>query len=396
MRILVVTSQFPIAGEPTRGRPVYQTVRELAALAQVRVASPIAVYPKWARPKSYLFQPPGAATVGVDADYVAYPALPIVSRPFNGRLCARAIAPLVARWRPDVLLSYWLYPDAYGAMLVARRFGLPLVAGARGSDIRVRDRASKFLTRRVVRAADRLLVVSEDLGRLAVSDYGAEPARVRTIANGCDAATFHRADRGDARAALGVDADADLVLYVGRLVAEKGVRELIEATRRLRTKRPRLALALVGSGPLHAELAAGFAGDQAGLRVHLPGAQPPERVARWMAAANLLALPSYSEGYPNVLVEALACGRPVVATPVGGVPEIVDATCGLLVPPRDPGALAEALDAALARDWDAAALSTRFSRDWHRVAVETLDACRQAREQRGTDRQVLGSETTPC
>jgi len=381
MRILIVTSQFPIAGEPTRGRPVYQTTRELAALAEVHVVSPIAVYPKWARPKSYLFQPPEAATVGVDAEYVAYPALPIVSRPFNGWLCARALAPAVARWRPDVLLSYWLYPDAYGAMLVARRAGLPLVAGARGSDIRVRDRVSKSLTRRVVRAADRLLVVSEDLGRLAVDDYGADPRRVHAIANGCDAATFHLADRGAARAALGIRADTELVLYVGRLVAEKGLRELIAATRSLRGTRPRLELALIGTGPLHAEFAADLARD-AGLVVHLPGAQTPELVARWMTAANLLALPSYSEGYPNVLVEALACGRPIVATPVGGVPEIVDASCGVLVAPRDAAALADGLDAALARDWDAAALSRRFSRDWRGVAAETLAVCIEARAAR--------------
>ncbi len=232
-----------------------------------------------------LFQAPEAATVGVDAEYVAYPALPIVSRPFNGWLCARALAPAVARWRPDVLLAYWLYPDAYGAMLVARRAGLPLVAGARGSDIRVRDRVSKHLTRRVVRAADRLLVVSEDLGRLAIADYGADPARVRVIANGCDAATFHLADRGAARAALGIGAEAELVLYVGRLVAEKGLRELIAAARRLRATRPRLQLALVGSGPLHGEFAAEIARDTS-LTVHLPGAQAPELVARWMSAAT--------------------------------------------------------------------------------------------------------------
>ena len=95
-------------------------------------------------------------------------------------------------------------------------------------------------------------------------------------------------------------------------------------------QRPKLRLALVGEGPMRAELDAKVAADPT-LRVHLPGAQGPHEVARWMAASDLVTLPSYSEGHPNVLVEALACGRPVVATPVGGIPEVVDADCGLLV-----------------------------------------------------------------
>ncbi|MEO5558589.1 MAG: glycosyltransferase [Dokdonella sp.] len=376
MRILVVTSQFPIAGEPTRGRPILQTVRELATMADVRVVSPIAVYPTWAQPKSYLFKPPEAADIGIDTDYVSYPALPIVSRPFNGWLCARAIAPTLDRFKPDVVLSYWLYPDAYGAMLAARKAELPLVAGARGSDIRVRDRISKLLTRRVISAADRLLVVSEDLGRLAVSDYGADAARVDVIANGCDAATFHLADRAAARAHLGIATDTELVLYVGRLVAEKGLRELLSAMRGMVAKRPHAELAMVGTGPLHAQLSA--EAGRLGLRVHLPGAQPPDAVARWMSAANVFALPSYSEGYPNVLVEALACGRPIVATPVGGIPEIVDAHSGILVAPRDVTALAAGLVDALDQPWDEVALSKRFSRDWRIVAEDTLRACATA------------------
>jgi glycosyltransferase involved in cell wall biosynthesis len=102
-----------------------------------------------------------------------------------------------------------------------------------------------------------------------------------------------------------------------------------------------------------------------------------------MAACDLLSLPSYSEGHPNVLVEALACGRPVVSTPVGGVPEVVDESCAILVPPRDADALATALANALERDWDENALSQRFSRSWKTVARETLAACHEALATRG-------------
>lgn len=379
MRILIVTSQFPIAGEPNRGRPIYQTVRELAQLASVRVVSPVASYPRWAQPRSYLFRPsdPAFAIDGCEVEYASYPALPLISRPFNGWLCGRAIAASVADFAPDVILSYWLYPDAFGAMRAARRPGLPLVAGARGSDIRVRDAVSRRLTRPVITAAQRLLVVSEDLGRFAVREYGADPARIRTISNGCDAAIFHPRDSRQERAALDVPEDAELVAYVGRLVPEKGLRELLDAVQTLSATRPRLQLVLVGEGPMRAELQSRIAALPPGS-VRLAGAQPADQVARWMAAADLVTLPSYSEGHPNVLVEALACGRAVVATPVGGIPEVVDASCGVLVAPRDASALAEGLDQALRRDWNPAALAARFSRDWREVALDTLRACEEA------------------
>ncbi len=379
MRLLIVTSQFPIAGEPNRGRPIHQTVRELSKLADVRVLSPVARYPRWARPRSYLFRASDPAHTLPDCDvrYVEYPALPLLTRPFNGWLCARTLHAPLREFAPDVVLSYWLYPDAFGAMHAARRAGLPLVVGARGSDLRVRDAVSRRLTRPVLHAAGRILVVSEDLGRVAARDYDADPARIRAIPNGCDATIFHPRDRNEARAALGIDADAELVVYVGRLVPEKGLRELLEAMATLAPQRPKLQLALVGEGPMRAELDAKVAADPT-LHVHLPGAQGPHEVARWMAASDLVTLPSYSEGHPNVLVEALACGRPVVATPVGGIPEVVDADCGLLVAARDPVALAAGLRDALERQWDDGALSRRFSRGWDAVAADTLRACEEA------------------
>lgn len=379
MRILVVTSQFPIAGEPNRGRPILQTVRALSRRAEVRVLSPVARYPAWARPRSYLFRAadPAHAVPGCDVRYVEYPALPALSRPFNGWLCARTLHAPLREFAPDLVLSYWLYPDAYGAMRAAQRAGVPLVVGARGSDLRVRDAISRRLTRPVLHAAQRILVVSEDLGRVAVRDYGADPARIRAIPNGCDAAIFHPQPREAARAALGLDAEAELVVYVGRLVPEKGLRELLDAVATLAPQRPRLQLALIGDGPMRAELEGCLAADPS-LRVALPGALGPQEVARWMAAADLVTLPSYSEGHPNVLVEALACGRPVVATPVGGIPEVVDTDCGVLVPARDPAALAAGLADVLDRGWDASALARRFSRDWDAVAEDTLAACREA------------------
>lgn len=372
MRILVITSQFPIVGDPNRGRAVYQTVCALQRLADVQVVSPVATYPKWAQPGSYVYRPPSNTfRVGVKTEYVSYFALPGISRPFNGWLASRALRPVIRRLQPDVVLSYWLYPDAFGAWLAAQRSGIPIVVGARGSDIRVRDALSKRLTRYVVGRAQRVLTVSADLGRLAVDEYGASPNAVRVVPNGCDIEIFHPGDRRAARMALGIAADREVVLFVGRLVIEKGVRELIDAVRVLRASRPNLELVFVGEGPAKNELLV----RASGLPIRFEGGQPPEKVAKWMTAANVAALPSYSEGHPNVLVEALACGRPVVACGVGGVLEIVDEYSGILVPLRDAKGLAVGLDAALVRNWDEGRLASRFSRSWAQVAEETLAVC---------------------
>jgi glycosyltransferase involved in cell wall biosynthesis len=314
--------------------------------------------------------------------YVTYPALPLLTRPFNGWLCARALRQQASRFKPDVILSYWLYPDAAGALRVARELGVPLVAGARGSDIRVRDPISRQLTTPVVRQADRLLVVSADLGRLAVRDYEADPDRIRVIANGCDAAVFHRQDRSTARAQLGIAEGSELALYVGRLVAEKGLRELAEAMQRVRETRPHAELVLVGDGPLREEFER-FARTP-DSRLRLIGAQPPEIVAQWMAACDLLTLPSYSEGHPNVLVEALACGTPVVASdcPYGPSEILEQGRHGRLAPVGDASALARALDETLregkspaqqaswrarARVFDAAASARGYAEVFQRV-----------------------------
>jgi glycosyltransferase involved in cell wall biosynthesis len=95
-----------------------------------------------------------------------------------------------------------------------------------------------------------------------------------------------------------------------------------------------------------------------------------DEVALWMAASNIVTLPSYMEGLPNVVLEALSCGRPVVATNVGGIPEILNDECGRLVPPRDARALAQALASVLDKGWNANAIAARGRRSWEDVAAE--------------------------
>jgi glycosyltransferase involved in cell wall biosynthesis len=154
---------------------------------------------------------------------------------------------------------------------------------------------------------------------------------------------------------------------------KKGLRELVEAAASLRPERSKLHVYLVGEGPDRPIIESAILANNAASYIHaLPGCAFDD-VAVWMAAADLVTLPSYMEGCPNVVLEALASGRPVVATNVGGIPEIMSDKCGRLVAPRDQAALAQAIASVLDSFWDASAISAGWSRSWDAVAAELLE-----------------------
>jgi len=375
LKIAVITRYFPSSAEPWQGRSAYQSLRLLARQAELQVFYPNASYPKFFKPRSRIYSTldPSLSPLDVKAGYFNYPALPLVSRPFNGWMAARAVLPHVRAFAPDLIFSFFLYPDGYAALKVGQALGVPVAVMGIGSDInRIGDRISAHHTRTVLRLADSLLTVSEDLRRKAVA-MGANPEKSRAVLNGCDLSAFHVRGKTEARRKLGIDPSADAVVYVGRMDMKKGLRELVEAAAALRREREGLHVYLVGEGPDRPLIETAIKAKDAGSFVHLLPSCSFDEVALWMAAADVVTLPSYMEGCPNVVLEALACGRPVVATRVGGIPEIMSEECGRLVPPRDAAALAEALGSVLDRTWDAAAISATRGRGWEAVAAELME-----------------------
>ena len=176
-----------------------------------------------------------------------------------------------------------------------------------------------------------------------------------------------------ARQKLGIDPAVEAVVYIGRMDVKKGLRELVEAAASLHSQRPNMHVYLVGEGPDRPLIESAIQANNASSYIHALPACAFDDVAVWMAAADLITLPSYMEGCPNVILEALACGRPVVATNVGGIPEIMSDDCGRLVPARRAAALALALASVLDQNWDAAAISAHWSRSWSTVAAELLE-----------------------
>jgi teichuronic acid biosynthesis glycosyltransferase TuaC len=382
LRIAISTPAYPLPGDPTRGRYIYEIARCLGRLATVEVFFHSGRYPKhrWLQPRTYIPTPVtnNLSTADVKVTAFDYPSFPIVSRVANGHLSGYALLQRLKVFQPDVVLAYWIFPEGYGALRCARRLGVPCVLGGLGTDIRARDGLTRWFTGRALRGADESIMVSEEMRTLALDRYKVDPARTHTITNGVNTNIFYPRDQALMRRQLALPAAARVIVYVGRFVATKGLRELLDAYSLLERQIADLHLVLIGNGVMSGELQHRIASSTWGTKVHLPGAMQPEHVAQWINAADVLCLPSYSEGYPNVVVEALACGRPVVATHVGGTPELVNATNGLLVAPRDPVALGQALATALTTEWSHEAIAASWSRSWNDVALATLAVCQEA------------------
>ena len=376
MRVLVSTGIFPNRSDTTRGVYVFAQVRALADRAAVSVVAPVPFIPRVLASRRYrpFVRVPRRDTIdGVDVCYPRYVVIPRILRFLHGLFVYACTLPAhlrVARaHRPDVVLSFFAYPYGVAAVLVARTLGRPAVVSCRGSDIN--HLARPVLQRRIIAASLRrchaVIAVSRALAD-EIALLGVDPARIHVVPNGIDARRFEVGDRTAARRALNLDPDRRRLVCVSRLSREKGIDLLVDAMARVRD--PLVCLTVVGDGPEYAALLARR--DRLGLaaRVDFAGRRDHDEIPRWMAAADVVVLSSRSEGHPNVLVEALASGRPVVATRVGGVPEIVAGPeLGIVVPPEDAAALARGIDDALARAWDTDTLvRAARARTWHDVA----------------------------
>jgi glycosyltransferase involved in cell wall biosynthesis len=252
----------------------------------------------------------------------------------NARRFARA--GLGELGEPELVVCDYAWPAAYAARELAHR-RIPCVISGRGSDVlqvREQPRLAQELAG-CLRAAGHWCAVSADLVR-AMDALGGKPGQGVLVPNGVDCELFQPRERGPARRALGLPEERPLVLVVGHLIPRKDPMLALAAFERGAPSEA--LLVFLGRGELEEELA-----RRAGARVRLVGERPPEELATWYAAADLLLLTSRREGRPNVVLEALASGRPVLATDAGGTAEILAGEPRMLAATRDPGELGRRL-----------------------------------------------------
>ena len=382
-RVLSFTTLFPNPLEPLRGIFVRHRLAWIARECDVTVVAPVNA----GRNPRLLGSPRRRVdAAGFPVLHPRFAVLPGVLKGLDGALLfEESYAQVRGALRAesfDLVDAQYAYPDGDAAARLARRWGKPLVVTVRGSDLEVlaRDPARGPRIAALLCGAAAVVAVSRSLAARA-RELGAPPGRVTEIPNGIDRGLFSPGDRAAARAALGWPAAQRVVLAVGRLDPIKGLDLLVESMERLvRRGGEDVACRLVGDGPAREALHRAVRARGLEERVRFEGVVPPERLAAWYAAADCVCLLSHSEGCPNVVLEALACGRPVVATAVGGIPEFVRAgVTGLLVTRRDPETVADALAAALAHAWSADAIAaTMETHDWGAVARAQVRVYREA------------------
>jgi len=347
LRLLTYTTLFPNAERPNHGIFVENRLRDLLRTGQVEsvVLAPVPFFPsanprfgEWGR---HAKVPLSESRAGLVVDHPRFPVIPKVGMSLAPWLLyqasARALGRMLAQGRRfDLIDAHYFYPDGVAAVWLGRRFRLPVVVTARGSDVtQLPDYAiPRRLLRQAIQEADGLISVSAALKNDLI-ELGASPAKVEVLRNGVDTALFHPINRGAARNKLGLSRPT--LISVGLLVERKGHHRVIEAMRLL----PDHDLLILGEGGERARLEGLIERHGLGDRVRLLGSRPHAELPLFYSAADALVLASGREGWANVLLEAMACGTPVVASPIPGNPEVVRSPeAGVIAPENSPDGIA--------------------------------------------------------
>ena len=353
-RLLFISNLFPDTREPYRGLDNATILHGLTDRWDVATLAVRPVLPFARRG----WQPREIDRI-LSPRFVACRYVPKIGHAVNHKLMAAALRPALAELRGafSVALSSWIYPDCCAVSLLARELGFPFVAIAQGSDVHQYLAIPKrcAIIRSHLPSAQTIITRSVDLARRLDEEAGLPTERIVPIYNGIDLERFQPGDKEEVRKELSLPQGGRIVLFVGNFVAIKNPLLLIDAFLRLREERDfeDITLVMVGGGPLEGTIAFRADRPQTEGRILLAGRQMAPTVAKFMQAADVLCLPSDLEGLPNVVLEAFASGLRVVASRVGGIPEVHNAdSLGRLVPPRDLDALTDALRVVLAAQPD--------------------------------------------
>ncbi len=376
MNILVLTDIFPSKEEPALGTFVYELAHALSGKNQLVVVCP----QLWNPMMREFHKIPDNYHDCVNEIKVYRPKLFIP--PKGDRLVFRAIAyflvssllirKLRRQFSFDLIHVHMAGPAGFAAALLGIILRKPVIITAHGSDIH--SFPKHFFLKHIVlftlKRATQIVAVSQSL-KDSMSKMVRPRSEPLVIRNGANHDVFFPMDKTVARGTLNLPHDKKIVLFVGNLLPVKGIDVLLRAFANIH-KRNSVSLIIIGKGESGGELKDLTKELNIETYVSFIGTKKHAEVPLWLNACDVLCLPSHREGFPTVIVEAFACGRPVVATRVDGVPEaITNDTVGMLVSPNNAEELAAALNCALGKEWDHQAIAEygkRFS--WDAIAEE--------------------------
>lgn len=366
--ILVWSSLFPSAVQPQAGSFVRERMFRVAKHLPVAVVSPQPWSPfdvliRRFRPHFRPSVPRYEVIDGIEIFRPRYCSVPGFLKRYDAILMAIGALPTVRRLidagRADLIDAHFTFPDGCAAAKVGAWTSRPVTITLRGTEARhIRDTDLRWRMIRAWRSASKLFAVSNSLRRLAV-DAGVDPGKALVVGNGVDLSRFAPIARSVARQKLGLRPDSKILVTVGGLVERKGFNRVIDCLPELLSRFPALHYLIVGGAGPEGDYATTLRSQIRTLgveqNVSFLGPLSPEGVCAALSAADVFVLASRNEGWANVILEAMACGLPVVATDVGGNSEVVcHSGLGAIVPFGDQTALIRALAGALSDTWDPA------------------------------------------
>ena len=366
MKILILSHMYPNKSNPVSGIFIHNYAKALLnAGCKVGVVSPVPYSPKilWFNKKWKKYgEVPKFDTIDkIPVYYPRYIRLPgkwfhCLSSYTIYLGIVKTVSNIIMRdFKPDILHTHTATPDGYTGLLLKRKFNLPVVCSLRGSDINnypYYDSFTMELTRKVISQADQLIAVSNAL-KLKAESFATPKNEIQVIYNGCDIKkfVFNLESRIATKKRLNIPLDNKVLIFVGNLLKTKGIYELIGSFILLSKQYHNLHLIVVGNGPEYQYIKEQAFKNGLKDKIYLVGAQPHNKIPDFLSAGDILVLPSYNEGLPNAVLDAMACSRAVVATKVGGIPEAVrDGETGFLVNEKDINSLVKGIDKLLSNE----------------------------------------------
>jgi teichuronic acid biosynthesis glycosyltransferase TuaC len=362
MKVLVFTNLFPNSIYPNHGIFTLHRMGNFHRLAgcEIKVVAPVPYCPplpflgRW---YSYSRIKKLEQIDGIDVYHPRYPLIPKASMPFHGLsmfLYSLQLVKKIHRDFPyDLVDGHYLYPDGFAAVLLARMMGKPVVLSALGSDIHefAKYRLIKPMIQYAATRSNLCITVCNALKNEMV-DLGIAEDKIVVIPSGVDTGRFAPGDRATARKKLSLPEHKKIVLSVGSLIPLKGFHTIIDALPNLLLQDIEIELYIVGEGPYRQALMERAAAKGVSRHVIFAGLRPNTELPDWYNAADVFCLASFREGWPNVVMESLACATPVVATRVYGTPEIlVSPDLGILTD-TTPESMEAGLRGALGTHWE--------------------------------------------
>lgn len=383
LRILCVSHLFPNKRWPNFGVFVKERLKALSKVVDVKIVAPLPYFPLIDLLPKYKNISKIPDTENLDNLVISHPKyflIPKYMKFLDGYLYFVSINSFVSslifnKKTIDLLDFHWVYPDAYAGLKWAKKFSKKIIVTVRGNESIYYHEKSiiKEFIANTLRSVDHVIAVSSDLKNKLITDYGVAPYNISVIPNGIDDIKFFLINKEKARKACGLKNNKKYILSLSRLSHEKGLEYLFKAFYFLNAENTELVV--VGDGPLKEKLLRMASDLKIANRVKFIGAVPHKETYLWYNAADVYCLPSLWEGCPNVIIESLACGTPVVSTKVGGIPDLVSAKdYGFLVPPEDSMSLAGALGDALKKRWDRGSIAAFGSQNtWDKVANRVVE-----------------------